>query len=84
LGNTSKIVKFYTDYEFGLRFRIFQLLGIVVNQTNYVKLQIGIIINGLNSTRIFYCSHLNCIRDLTALVLRTRSVKSLVQSKFVH
>jgi hypothetical protein len=55
-----------------------------VNQTNYVKLQIGIIINGLNSPQIFYCTHLDCIRDFTALVLCTRSVKSLVQSKFVH
>jgi hypothetical protein len=51
VGNISKIVKFSTDHEFELRFEIFQRLG-NVEKKNYVKLQIGMLINGLNRTRI--------------------------------
>jgi hypothetical protein len=52
LGNVSKIIKFHTDHEFELGFRIFQFLSNAANQTNYVKLQIVMIINRLNSSRI--------------------------------
>jgi hypothetical protein len=46
--------------------------AIVVNQKNYVKLQIGMLINGLKRTRIL-------IALVLVLLLRTRSVKKLVQ-----
>jgi hypothetical protein len=94
LGNISKIIKFYTDHEFGLRFGIFQLLGNDVNQTNYVKLQIGMIINGLNSTRILIVlvlvllqnSLLYCPRAKHSFSKETCSVKALLigQSKISY
>ncbi len=94
LGNISKIVKSHTDHEFDLGFRIFKLLGNVVNQTNYVKLQIGMIINGLNSTQILIAlvlvllqnSFLYCPRAAHSFSKETRSVKALLlgQSKTLY
>jgi hypothetical protein len=55
--------------------------AIVVNQKNYVKLQIGMLINGLNRTRILIALILVLLLNsfLSALLLRTRSLKKLVQ-----
>jgi hypothetical protein len=91
MGNISKIVKFYTDHEFKLGFEIFHCLGNVVNQKNYVKLQIGMLINGLNRTCILIAlvlvlllsSFLYCPRAAHSFSKETRSVKALLlgQSK---
>jgi hypothetical protein len=76
VGNISKIVKFYTDHEFELGFEIFQRLGNVVNQKKLVKLQIGMLINGLNRTRILIAL-LYCPRAAHSFSKETRSVKAL-------
>jgi hypothetical protein len=91
VGNISKIVKFHIDHEFELGLDIFQRLGNVVNQKNYVKLQIGMLINGLNRTRISIAlvlvllvnSFLYCPRAAHLFSKETCSVNALLlgQSK---
>jgi hypothetical protein len=84
VGNISKIIKFYTDHEFAPGFEIFQRLGNVVNQKNCVKLQIGMLTNGLNRTRILMAlvlllnSFLYCRVAAHSFRRETRSVKALL------
>jgi hypothetical protein len=76
VGNISKIVKFHTDHKFGLGFEIFHHLGNVVNQQNYVKLQIGMLINGLYRARILIALVLELLLNSYSVNQKPRTIKS--------
>jgi hypothetical protein len=52
--------------------------AMVVNQYNYVKLQIGMLINGLNITRILIALVLVLLLNSFCKSTLTRSIKNLV------